>query len=63
MQRLVSKQINNTGIGTKAQQALNLQREQCKTERKIRSREQREEEKRREFELKQEKRKEKHRGH
>ncbi len=54
--------INNTGIGTKSQQALKLQQEQLKTERKIVSREQREAEKQRQFELKQQKRKEKHKG-
>ncbi len=63
MQRLINKQIVNTGIGTKAQQALQLQKEQGKLERKSRSRKQREEEKQRQFELRQEKRKEKHRGH
>ena len=49
-------------IGTKAQQALKLQQEQWKTERKTVSREQREAEKQRQFELKQQKKKEKHRG-
>lgn len=62
IQREVRKQVQNTGIGTKSQQALNLQREQLKSERKTVSREQREEEKRRQFEMKQQKRKEKHRG-
>ena len=61
-QREVRKQVQNTGIGTKSQQALNLQQEQLKTERRIVSREQREAEKQRQFELKQQKRKEKHRG-
>ena len=56
------KQVQNTGIGTKSQQALKLQQEQLKTERKTVSREQREAEKKRQFELKQQKRKEKHRG-
>ena len=56
------KQVQNTGIGTKSQQALKLQQEQLKTERKTVSREQREVEKQRQFELKQQKRKEKHRG-
>lgn len=51
-----------SGIGTKSQQALKLQQEQLKTERKIVSREQRGAEKQRQFELKQQKRKEKHRG-
>lgn len=62
IQREVRKQVQNTGIGTKAQQALKLQQEQLKTERKTVSREQREAEKQRQFELKQQKRKEKHRG-
>jgi len=51
VQREVRKQIQNTGIGTKSQQALKLQQEQLKTERKIVSREQREAEKERRFEL------------
>ena len=62
VQREVRKQIQNTGIGTRSQQALKLQQEQLKTEHKIVSREQREAEKQRQFELKQQKRKEKHRG-
>ena len=60
--RAVRKQVQNIGIGTKSQQALKLQQEQLKTERKTVSREQREAEKQRQFELKQQKRKEKHRG-
>ena len=62
VQREVRKQIQNIGIGTKSQQALKLQQEQLKTERKTVSREQQEAEKQRQFELKQQKRKEKHRG-
>ena len=62
MQREARKQIQNTGIGTKSQQALKLQQEQLKMERKTVSREQREAEKQRQFELKQQKKKEKHRG-
>lgn len=62
VQREVRKQMQNTGVGTKSQQALKLQQEQLKTERKIVNREQREAEKQRLFELKQKKRKEKHRG-
>ena len=34
VQRDVRKQVQNTGIGTKSQQALRLQQEQLKTERK-----------------------------
>lgn len=63
MQREISKQLDCTGIGTKAQQALKLQQEQGKLERKVRSRERRDAEKERQFQLQQEKRKEKHRGH
>ena len=62
VQRKVRKQVQNTGIGTKSQQALKLQHEQLKTERKTVNREQREAQKQRQFELKQQKRKEKHRG-
>ena len=62
VQREARKQIQNTGIGTKSQQALKQQQEQMKIERKTVSREQREAEKQRQFELKQQKKKEKHRG-
>jgi len=62
MQRDVIKQLRNTGIGTKSQQALKLQQEQNKQERKVKSREQKLAEARRMFELKQQKKKEKHRG-
>ena len=62
MQREVRKQVQSIGIGTKSQQALKLQQEQLKTERKLVCREQWEEERQRQFELKQQKKKEKHRG-
>ena len=62
VQREVRKQVQNTRIGTKSQQALKLQQEQLKTKRKVVSQEQREAEKLRQFELKQQKRKEKHKG-
>lgn len=62
VQREVRKQIENIGIGTKSQQALKLQHEQMKIECKTVSRERREAEKERRFELKQQKKKEKHRG-
>lgn len=62
LQREVKRQIQNAGIGTKSQQALKLQQEQGKLERKARSRKKREDEKERRFNLKQQKRKEKHRG-
>ena len=62
MQRDVRKQLRDTGIGTKSQQALKLQQEQNKQERKVKSREQKLAESKRMFELKQQKKKEKHRG-
>lgn len=60
--REVHRQLEETGIGTKSQQALQLQREQMKTERKLISGERKEAEKQWQFELKQLKKKEKHRG-
>ena len=62
MQRKVHEQVLGTGIGTRSQQALKLQQEQNKLERRTVSRERKEAEKERQFELKQQKRKEKHRG-
>ena len=62
MQRQINDQLQVRGIGTKAQQALKLQHEQSKVERKVKSREQREAEKERQFTLRQEKKKAKHRG-
>ena len=62
-QRDAKKQTLETGIGTKSQLALKLQQEQNKQERKDRSREQRDAKSQRLFELKQMKKKEKHRGH
>lgn len=61
-QRDVAKQLRNTGIGTKSQQALKLQQEQNKQERKVKSREWKMAEAKRMFELKQQKKKKKHRG-
>jgi hypothetical protein len=62
MQRAIKKQVQTTEIGTKSQQALKLQQENTKVERKTRSREQKLEDKQRKFDLKQDKKKEKHRG-
>ena len=62
-QREARKQLQKSGIGTKSQQASQMQREEMKTERRQMSKEQRMSEKERQFELKQQKRKEKHRGH
>lgn len=63
MQREAKRQMQEIGIGTKAQQALKLQQEQNKQERKVRKREKKEAEKQRLFELKQKKKREKHKGH
>ena len=63
LQREAKKQMLNTGIGTKSQVALKLQQEKNKQERKVRSKEEKEAEKQRMFELKQQKRLEKHKGH
>ena len=62
MQREARKQSLQSGVSTKSQQALQMQREETKLERKIISRAQKEAEKQRRFERKQHKRKEKHRG-
>lgn len=61
--RNARKQLENTGIGTKSRQALQRQREELKTERRQFSREEREAEAQRRFVMKQEKKKEKRRGH
>ena len=62
MQREIHSKLQEPGIGTKAQQALKLQHEQNKLERKAISREQREAEKERQYELRQQKKRDKHRG-
>ena len=61
-QRSARKQLEHTGIGTKSQQALQMQLEQNKQERKLKSREQKQAEAERQFALKQQRKKEKHRG-
>lgn len=63
IQRDVRKQLQETGIGTKSQQALKLQQERCKTERKLKSKEQKRSEIDRQYELRQQKKREKHKGH
>ena len=62
VQREIQSQLQDKGIGTKARQALKLQHEQSKLERRTRSREQKEAEKDRQFAIRQEKKKAKHRG-
>ena len=61
--RNARKQTERSGIGTKSQQAIHLQREEMKMERHQISREQRAAEAQRRFEMKQMKKKEKRRGH
>ena len=62
LQREAKKQTALCGIGTKSQQALQMQREENKLMKKSVSKQQREAEKQRLFDLKQQKRKEKHKG-
>lgn len=65
MQRQIHRQMARQGweAGTKAQQALKAQQEQGKADRKKRARQQREEQKQYLFELRQQKKKQKHLGH
>lgn len=63
LQRKISTELENVGVGTKAQIAMKLQYESIKTENKKISKEKRMEFEIRKFELKQLKKKEKHRGH
>ena len=62
IQRDIKKSLVKPGIGTKSQQALKLQQEQNKLNRKVKSREEKQAEADRQFELKRQKKKEKHRG-
>ena len=61
--REARKAVRPAGTGTKAQQALQLQREQAKAERTVISKERREAQRERKLALRQEKRREKHKGH
>ena len=63
MRREARRATQSAGTGTKAQQALQLQREQQKTQRKADSKERRAAEQERKLALRQEKRRQKHRGH
>ena len=63
MRREARKATQAAGTGTKAQQALALQRERQKQERRLVSRAERDAEKARRFDLRQQKKREKHRGH
>ena len=61
--REAKKAVLPTGAGTKAQQALQLQREGQKTARKAAVKQRREEQRERKLTLRQEKRRQKHKGH
>ena len=61
-QRAAAREMQSMGVGTKSQQALQAQREMMKTERRQITKQEREAEEQRRFELKQQKKKEKHRG-
>lgn len=61
--RNAKKQLEHSGVGTKSQQALQRQREESKTERRRCGKRQKEAEEQRKFDLKQQKRRAKHRGH
>ncbi len=61
-QRAAAREMQQTGVGTRSQQALQAQREMMKTERRQITKQEREAEEQRRFELKQQKKKEKHRG-
>lgn len=63
MQRKIRKTVEESGIGTKAQQAMKLDYENKKSERKILSKERREKEEQLKFEKRQDKKKQKKKGH
>ena len=62
-QRAAAKEMQPTGVGTKSQQALQAQRELMKVVRKRITKAERAAEEQRRFELKQQKKKERKRGH
>ncbi len=63
LQRAIAKQLARPGVGTKAQQAISLARQQEKQQRKTQSRRQKEQEVRQKYALRSQKKKEKHKGH
>ncbi|GAA0734059.1 YjdF family protein [Clostridium oceanicum] len=63
LQRKIKKEVNNKGVGTKAQLAMKTQQESNKIIYKKISKEKKEEYKKRKFLLKQKKKREKHKGH
>ncbi|MGN2338176.1 YjdF family protein [Clostridium cagae] len=63
VQRAIKKGVKSKGIGTKAQIAIKEQYETNKIQRKKKSKEENESEQIRKFQIKQNKKKEKHKGH
>lgn len=63
LQRKVKKELKTNGVGTKAQNAMKLQQESKKITRKKLSKEKKELDLKRKFQMKQEKKKSKHKGH
>ncbi len=63
VQREIKRQLKTPYCGTKSQQALQLQHEQNKLERKSRLSSERDAEKERQFAIRQNKKREKHKGH
>ena len=63
LQRIVQREVSRTGVGTKAQQALKREHETLQQERKTLTREHKEELERIRFEQRQQKKKEKKKGH
>ncbi|NMM64751.1 YjdF family protein [Clostridium sp. P21] len=63
LKKKIKKETENKGISTKAQEAMRLEQESKKCERKEISKVMKEEEKKRQFEFKQQKKKEKKKGH
>ena len=60
--RAAKKYLQEKGVGTKAQRAVSMEREQSKEARAVKKREKKAFDARRIFEIKQQKKKEKHRG-
>ncbi|HCW53232.1 MAG TPA: DUF2992 domain-containing protein [Clostridium sp.] len=63
LQKKIHKEVQDKGIGTKAQIALKKQHEENKIERKKRTKEEKKAEEERLYKIKQQKKKEKHKGH
>ena len=63
LQREIHKQMLDRGVRTKSKQAIKMQQKKRKQQRKSKSREEKLAEEKKMFDLKQKKKKEKHRGH